>query len=114
RYALLDRLEAALETARGLRTRLARSRPASGRYSRDLLARLAGRLWVLHDGLADFRSSAPIEVAVYIEPAMDAAGDRAAAREWCTRLAEMYRSWAASRNMQLHDDGRADLFVVSG
>jgi hypothetical protein len=41
RFEVMDRVKAAAGTARGLATRLERSVNFSGRYSRDLIVRLA-------------------------------------------------------------------------
>lgn len=115
RYARMDRIDAAVTTARGLATRLDRSASA-GRYSRDLTARLALQIYLLQHGLEDVRTDAPIEVALMVAPAMDSARDRAITREWCERLSAMYRGWAAARLMQYSDmNGAAgSVLLVSG
>ena len=63
--------------------------------------------------------TAPIEVALQVEPALERAGDREATRAWCARVLEMYRAWAANRHMQLSEiagaaPGSLPLLVISG
>jgi ATP-dependent Clp protease ATP-binding subunit ClpC len=116
RYALLDRLRAAASTARGLQERLDRGAHKSGRYSRDLIGRLAAQLYVVESGMADVSAHAPVEVVVSVQPAMEAQSDGDAALQWSAQVLHMYRRWAAQRRMQCTEatlPGGAAL-VVSG
>jgi ATP-dependent Clp protease ATP-binding subunit ClpC len=100
RYALLDRVRAAVGTARGLLDRLDRSARKAGRYSRDLINRLAAQLYVVESGMTDVSAQAPIEVILSAQPAMEASSDRAATEQWAGQLLQMYRRWATQRRMQ--------------
>jgi ATP-dependent Clp protease ATP-binding subunit ClpC len=114
RFALIDRVRAAASTARSLRERLQKSADRSGRVSRELVARLALQVRVVNDGIDDVLADAPIELALIVEPAMEA-GESIAARDWRARLLEMYRSWARKRRMQLQPIGaERGVLVVSG
>src|SRR6185295_8584734 len=99
RFEVMDRVKAAAGTARGLAARLDRSASASGRYSRDLVARLASQLFVVGHGVEDAVTDAPVEVVVAVQPVLDRGADAAAGARWCARLIEMYRCWAARRGM---------------
>src|SRR5207237_260797 len=103
RLALMDRVQAAASTAESLRARLVRGNGRAGGYSRELVARLALQLHMVKLGMEDAFESAPIEVALVIEPALDGSGDTQATRKWCARLAGMYRAWADNRHMQLSE-----------
>src|SRR5690606_23463215 len=74
RYALLDRVKAAIETARGLDGRLRRS-AANGRFPRDLMARLASQLYVIEHGIEDVRLNSAVEVVLAVQPMLDASDD---------------------------------------
>ena len=100
RLALMDRVKAAAATAEGLRTRLARSTDRAGKHSRELVARLALQLHLVKEGMRDAMETAPIEVAVVVEPAFERTGDGGATRRWCGELHGMYRAWAGNRHMQ--------------
>jgi ATP-dependent Clp protease ATP-binding subunit ClpC len=100
RYALIDRIRAATETARGLESRLDRSRKTDNRYSRDLVARLALQLLVIGRGVADVLERAPVEMVLSVQPTLDAAHDATTSDHWCAQLFEMYQRWAARRHMQ--------------
>jgi len=120
RFALVDRVGAAAQTARSLLDRYERSvkRP-SGHYSKDLAGRLASQLWLVERGMRDALEDRPVEVVVAVEPAMDGAeGDGRSVREWCDQVFRMYCDWAAARRMQLLrvPDARASLplLVISG
>ena len=112
RFEVMDRVKAAANTARGLAARLDRSAGASGRYSRDLVARLASQLFVVGHGVEDAMTDAPVEVVVSVQPVLDRDGEAAAGAEWCRRLREMYRNWAAHRGV--HALEVEDLTVFSG
>ena len=45
--------------------------------------------------------TAPIEVALVVEPAFERPSDNEATRRWCVQLLGMYRAWAGNRHMQL-------------
>ena len=69
--------------------------------------------------MRDVREDAPVEVALRVEPAFDKPGDNRLTREWCVRLLDMYRAWAAKRNMQLTEiagerAGDPPLLLISG
>ena len=118
-YALIDRVKAAVGTARGLESRLSRSQGRGGRYSRDLVSRLALQLHVIQHGIDDALAGAPVEVVLAIQPVLDGAPDAAASARWCERVLEMYRRWASRRHMQWDEvPGAASsspiLAVVSG
>jgi hypothetical protein len=111
RFEVMDRVKAAANTARGLAARLDRSASASGRYSRDLVARLASQLFVVGHGVEDAITDAPVEVVVSVQPVLGG-GDARAGAQWCGRLLEMYRRWAAHRGM--HTSEVEELIVFSG
>lgn len=117
RYALMDRVKAALGTARGLEARLGRSEQRAGRYSRDLISRLALQLYLLEQGVQDVALNAPVEVVLSIQPALEGANDPDACAKWSDRLLDMYRGWASRRHMQWDELPRMTspiLVVVSG
>ncbi len=123
RLALMDRVKAAAGTASSLRERLAKGTRHTGKSSRELVSRLAQQLHLIKEGMRDMREDAPIEVALLVEPAFDKPGDKTSdgrlARDWCVRLQDMYRAWAAKRNMQLSEiagerPGDPPLLLVSG
>ncbi len=118
RYALIDRVKAAVGTARGLETRLSRSAGRGGRYSRDLVSRLASQLHVIRHGTDDVLADSPVEVVLAVQPVLDAAPDPAASARWCERVLEMYRRWALRRHMQWDDmpgtSTSPALVVISG
>ena len=112
RYAALDRVKAAANTARSLETRLARS-AVNGSYSRDLASRLASQVYVVHHGIDDVLTDAPVEVALSVQPILESSADAAAAARWSERLVDMYRRWAVRRHMLLEQVTPA-LVIVSG
>jgi ATP-dependent Clp protease ATP-binding subunit ClpC len=123
RYALMDRLDAATETARSLAARLQRgTRPRgtgnSSEFSRELIGRLALQLYLVEAGLRDLDENLPVEVAVRVEPALEGAAETAAAHAWCDTLEAMYRSWASRRHMQVSEiaaaAGEPRMLLVSG
>ena len=117
RFALMDRVKAAIGTARGLEGRLSRSTGPSGRYSKDLVARLASQLYVIQHGIDDALLDAAVEVVLTVQPVLDAAPDAATGR-WCERLLDMYRRWASRRHMQWEEipstSSSPTMAVVSG
>jgi len=117
RYALLDRVQAALSTARSLHERHGRGlRGKSGQYSKDLARRFALQLWLVDRGVQDATLDAPVEVVLMVEPAMDG-GDVENARRWCRRIFSMYLAWSERRHMQSVQrelPGGAPALVVTG
>jgi ATP-dependent Clp protease ATP-binding subunit ClpC len=101
RLALMDRVAAANGTAAALRARLARRSGRTSRYSRELVSRLALQLYLIEQGTQDVFEAAPVEVAIAVEPALEASGDGRAAAAWCRQLLAMYRAWSNSRHMQM-------------
>jgi ATP-dependent Clp protease ATP-binding subunit ClpC len=119
RFALMDRVQAAARTADALRGRLDKGARRSGKSSRELVARLALQLHVLKEGIRDVFETAPIEIALLVEPALERQGEREATRAWCEQLAGMYRAWAGKRHMQLSKlvgavPGDQPLLLISG
>lgn len=101
RFALIDRVKAAAETAKALRSRLERYHRSPPRYSAELSGRLALQLHLIREGIRDAFENAPVELALAVEPVFDSGGDRQATLAWCDRLRTMYRSWAGKRRMQV-------------
>ncbi len=120
RLALMDRVAAAAGTLGRLRERLARGASRSGRYSRDLVSRLALQLHLLNEGIKDVSEDAPVEVALMVEPTLETGlSDKRATDTWCEQLRAMYRSWSHSRHMQASEfEGSAraggSVLLVSG
>ncbi|MEQ1754119.1 MAG: AAA family ATPase [Micropepsaceae bacterium] len=117
RYALLDRVKAAAKTADALRERLEKSRDKAGRYSPQLMGRLARQMLNTRAGSIDAVVNAPVEAVLKVEIALEGGGTGGdAAKEWCDRISNMYRGWAAKRVMQINEytlEG-ATYFAVSG
>jgi ATP-dependent Clp protease ATP-binding subunit ClpC len=101
RFALMDRVKAATESANALRGRVARYSRSPRRYSAELSGRFALQLHLVREGIGDALEDAPVELALVIEPAFENADDRQATLAWCRRLLSMYRAWAAKRRMQV-------------
>jgi hypothetical protein len=78
RFALLDRVKAAAETADVLRRRLEKYNRSPPRYSAELSGRLALQLHLIREGIKDAFDNAPVELVFAIEPVFDGAGDRSA------------------------------------
>jgi len=120
RFALMDRVKAATETANALRGRLARYTLSPRRYSAELSGRLALQLHLVKEGIRDAFDNAPVELALVIEPVFDGAGDRLATLAWCHKMTAMYRAWAGKRRMQIGDlpgagrDKDTPILLVSG
>jgi ATP-dependent Clp protease ATP-binding subunit ClpC len=118
RFEVMDRVKAAAGAARGWTRRLERSATPSGRYSRELVARLASQLFVVGHGIEDALTGAPVEVVLAVQPVLDRGTNAQAGVRWCERLLDMYRNWAARRGMLLSDvgDGSSSpgLLVISG
>jgi ATP-dependent Clp protease ATP-binding subunit ClpC len=118
RYALMDRVKAAIGTAQGLLARLDRG-GARDTFSRDLLSRLASQLYVLRHGVRDAMAGAAVEVALSVQPVLDRGRETGAGVQWAERLVGMYRKWAANRHMQFDDVSPATattpaIAVISG
>jgi ATP-dependent Clp protease ATP-binding subunit ClpC len=91
----------------------------AGKSSRELVARLALQVHALKEGIRDVFETAPIEIALLVEPALERQGQREATRAWCGRLVGMYRAWARKRHMQLSEivgavPGDQPLLLISG
>ena len=78
RFALMDRVKSATETANALRGRLQRYSRSPAHYSTQLSGRLASQLYLIREGIKDALEDAPIELALTIEPVFEGAGDRLA------------------------------------
>jgi ATP-dependent Clp protease ATP-binding subunit ClpC len=100
RYALLDRVKAAKQTARGLEQRLDRSRGRSDAAPSELITRLAAQLYLLEHGIEDALTNAPVEVALAVLPVLDTSADTHVQVRWRERMLDMYRAWATKRRMQ--------------
>lgn len=104
RYALIDRIKVAAETARHLHGRLEASGKKQGRRPLEVVARLAAQIRLVRFGIADALEDVPVEAAISIEPALDSStADRAGAQNWCADILAMYRTWATKRNMQIEE-----------
>lgn len=120
RFALMDRLKSAVETANALRGRLDRHTRSPARHSVQLAGRLALQLHLIREGIKDAFDNAPVELALAVEPVFDGAGDKRATLSWCNKLRAMYRTWAAKRHMQIAElpgpaqEKDAPVLVVSG
>ena len=121
RLALMDRVRAAAETARSLKTRLDKGAERAGKSSRELVSRIALQVHLVGEGIEDVRNSAPIEVVVAVEPAFEKPGEAKASIAWCGQMLDMYRGWASKRRMQLTeipadgaDGGALPMLLVSG
>lgn len=117
RYALMDRVKAALTTARSLAERHGRSlNERSGQYSRELAGRFALQLLLVERGAKDALEDAPIEIVLRVEPAMESGADATETRDWCASIAGMYGQWAAQRRMPMaaRELGGGKAYVISG
>jgi ATP-dependent Clp protease ATP-binding subunit ClpC len=120
RFALMDRVKAATESAKALRGRVARYSRSPRHYSAELSGRFALQLHLIREGIKDALDNAPIELALAIEPVFDGAGDRQATLAWCRRLTSMYRAWAGKRRMHIAEapgvgrDKDTPILIVSG
>jgi ATP-dependent Clp protease ATP-binding subunit ClpC len=121
RFALMDRVKAAMETATALRGRVARYSRSPRPYSAELSGRLALQLHLIKEGIKDALEDAPVELALVVEPVFDGAGDRQATLAWCGQLTAMYRAWAGKRRIQIgeaprggRDKDTLPVLIVSG
>jgi ATP-dependent Clp protease ATP-binding subunit ClpC len=120
RFALMDRVKSATETAKALRGRLERYGRSPSHYSAQLSGRMALQLFLIQEGIRDALENAPIELALVIEPVFEGTTDRLATLGWCQRLGSMYRAWAGKRRMQILEiqgvgkDKETPILMVSG
>ncbi len=117
RFALMDRVKAAAATAESLRERLAKGAGRMGKYSTELVSRLAQQVHAIEQGIQDAVDAAPVEALLTIEPAMDSGTDAVALKAWIGQLTEMYLAWARKRRLKVaRFDGlsRPDLLVIGG
>jgi ATP-dependent Clp protease ATP-binding subunit ClpC len=118
RFALMDRVKHANETAEALRTRLARYAQSPRGFSAELCGRLALQLRLVDEGIKDVFEDSPIEIVLTVEPVFDGTADHQQSLAWCRRVAAMYRGWADKRRMQFHDiserDNEAPVALISG
>ena len=118
RFALMDRVKLASETAGTLKNRLTRSAQSPRGYSAELSGRLALQLHLVKEGVRDAFDDCPIELALTIEPVFDSIAEHAHALTWCRRLMAMYRAWAGKRRMQFNDisarDNEPPIIVIGG
>jgi ATP-dependent Clp protease ATP-binding subunit ClpC len=117
RLALMDRVAAAAGTAAALQKRLERRVGRPEHYSRELISRLALQVWLVKEGVQDVFEQAAVEVALMVEPALEAGTNSKEVHAWCGQLRNMYRGWSSSRHMQAEEtagEGDAPILVVSG
>ena len=61
---------------------------------------------------------APVETAITVETALDGGAENGDALDWRRQLLDMYRGWAAARNMQISEvpgrAGDAPILLISG
>jgi ATP-dependent Clp protease ATP-binding subunit ClpC len=120
RFALMDRVKLATETANTLKGRLARNSRSPQRYSAELSGRLALQLHLVREGIRDAFDDAPIELTLTVEPVFEGSGDRQATLTWCRKLTAMYRGWAGKRRMHIGDvaaagkDKDTPILLISG
>ena len=116
--ALMDRVRAAAGTAEALRARLAKAPSRGGKSSKELIARLALQLHLTGEGIKDAFEEAPVETAITVETALDGGAENGDALDWRLELLDMYRGWAAARNMQISEvpgrAGDAPILLISG
>ncbi len=114
RFALMDRVKAAMKTVASLRERLDKSHDKDG-YSAEILGRLAGQILVTAMGVEDALADAPIEALLIAEPALEGSAVSDETRAWCGQLLGMYRKWATKRGMQIEEYGASEkLLTISG
>jgi ATP-dependent Clp protease ATP-binding subunit ClpC len=117
RYALLDRVRAAIQTATALESRLTRSAAGGRPLSRELAGRLALQLHVIRHGVEDVLADSPVEVVLAVQPVLERAPEAPVSRHWAMQVFDMYRGWASRRHMQWDDLPAADgsqMALVSG
>jgi ATP-dependent Clp protease ATP-binding subunit ClpC len=118
RLALMDRVATAARTAQSLLARLNRGLERTGKRSREMISRLALQIHLICEGIKDVFESAPIEIAILVEPALEAHGDAQTTQSWCLQLLDMYRAWANNRHMQLAESSalarNLPILLISG
>jgi ATP-dependent Clp protease ATP-binding subunit ClpC len=102
RFALMDRVKHANETAEALHARLARYARSPRGYSAELCGRLALRLHLVDEGIKDVFDDSPVEIVLTVEPVFDGTADHQQSLAWCHRLIAMYSAWADKRRMQFN------------
>jgi ATP-dependent Clp protease ATP-binding subunit ClpC len=112
RIEYVDRVEAAFRSAEKLASRLRRLDEHGRSSTRDVVALLAGRLYIL-DRACDGRDASGASDA-YLE--IRTAGVERSEREFAAQLREMYELWARKRGMRTQplSSDRGDLFAVTG
>jgi ATP-dependent Clp protease ATP-binding subunit ClpC len=114
RFALMDRVKAAMKTVVSLRERLAKSADKES-FSSEILGRFARQVLVTTMGVEDALADAPVEAVLVAEPALEGAALMDEARAWRTQLLTMYRKWATKRGMQIEEHGGNEpLLTISG
>jgi ATP-dependent Clp protease ATP-binding subunit ClpC len=108
----LDRLAAATRIAERLGARLSRSARSNGGGAADLVALLAGRVYVLDCAITGIAAGRPAEVFLRVRPS----GTEAATDGFADEVADMYAGWAKRRGMRLErlDSPGEHLFAISG
>ncbi|HEX7957149.1 MAG TPA: AAA family ATPase [Pyrinomonadaceae bacterium] len=106
----MDRIEAGLDTAGSL---LARLRGDRKRLPPDLVARLAGRLYLLDSACRGLASAEPRDAFLLVTASREPGADRAGSDDFARTLTRMYRRWAERRGMRFdlveeHDGARAN------
>ena len=120
----MDRIEAGLKTAGSLIRRLVDLSPSDGKsLSRDLMKRLAQQVYLLDEACSGLERDRPRDAFLLVRGSRGPGVDPILRNEFATRLAKMYRAWAARRKMDLRvvSESGADggepysiLFAVSG
>ena len=116
----MDRLERALETAESLFSRLCgEDLEARTTFSPVLIQRLAHRLYLLENAIEGDDEGLPRDAFIAIEPGQSDRRDDAV-QVFAAQLAEMYKKWAAKRQMrhkilvdQRLDTDRLQRFVMA-
>lgn len=100
----LDRIGAGLRTCASLLERVrGGANRRRERYPRDVVRRLAERLYVLEIACDDVANDRPREAFVEITGAGGAGPPSAGSNAFAARLAEMYRAWGRRRGMEIED-----------
>lgn len=94
----MDRIEAGLDTAGRLLTRLRGERK---RLPPDLVARLAEQLYLLDSACRGFALGEPRDAFLSVQASREPGTDWAMSDRFARRLARMYQRWAERRRMRL-------------
>jgi ATP-dependent Clp protease ATP-binding subunit ClpC len=99
----MDRIEAGLDTAGSLLTRLGRTNSHDGqrRLPQDLVARLARQLYLLGAARRGLEQEEPRDAFLLVAAAEEPGDDRTANSRFAQSLVAMYRRWAEKRRMRL-------------